>query len=185
MSQPSGPAARVVAIAVDTDTAYGRKARRHEPTLTEVGAGTPMGELLRRYWHPIGLAADAGDTPRKVRVLGEDLILFRDKSGRAGLVEPHCAHRKPVLPLRAADRRRALSDLHRGPRSSGRRSRQRALAPERQALGRAERSRAPAAAGQLRGAAEPGRDRVARRRAPRHVRSRHRNAAAAASTPAG
>ena len=65
--------------------------------IAEVGPGTPMGELLRRYWHPIGMAADATDTPRKVRVLGEDLILFRDQSGRPGLVYPHCAHRGTSL----------------------------------------------------------------------------------------
>ncbi len=56
-----------------------------------------MGELLRRYWHPIGMCTDATDTPRQVRVLGEDLILFRDKQGRPGLVYPHCAHRGTSL----------------------------------------------------------------------------------------
>lgn len=56
-----------------------------------------MGELLRRYWHPVGLGADACATPRKVRALGEDLILFRDGRGRAGLVYPHCAHRGASL----------------------------------------------------------------------------------------
>jgi nitrite reductase/ring-hydroxylating ferredoxin subunit len=56
-----------------------------------------MGELLRRYWHPIGLTADATATPRKVRVLGEDLILFRDGNGRAGLLYPRCAHRGSSL----------------------------------------------------------------------------------------
>lgn len=81
----------------DTGTAYGRPRPTHKPELTEVGAGTPMGELLRRYWHPIGLVGDATDTPRQVRVLGEDLILFRDKSGRPGLVYPHCAHRGTSL----------------------------------------------------------------------------------------
>jgi phenylpropionate dioxygenase-like ring-hydroxylating dioxygenase large terminal subunit len=81
----------------DTGTAYGRKQPAYNPTLTEVGAGTPMGELLRRYWHPIGLTSDASDTPRKVRVLGEDLILFRDRAGRPGLVYPHCAHRGASL----------------------------------------------------------------------------------------
>lgn len=92
-----GTAQKVIPIAVDTGTAYGRKPGTHNPALTEVGPGTPMGELLRRYWHPIGLAADATDTPRKVRVLGEDLILFRDKSGRPGLVHPNCAHRGTSL----------------------------------------------------------------------------------------
>lgn len=81
----------------DTGTAYGRPAPTHRQELTEVGPGTPMGELLRRYWHPIGLLADATDTPRQVRVLGEDLILFRDTSGRPGLVYPHCAHRGTSL----------------------------------------------------------------------------------------
>ena len=73
----------------------------HEPSylseLTEVGRGTPMGELLRRYWHPVGLASDAGRTPRAVRALGEDLILFRDGQGRAGLLHPRCAHRGASL----------------------------------------------------------------------------------------
>lgn len=81
----------------DTGTAYGRPAPTHKKELTEVGAGTPMGELLRRYWHPIGLVGDACETPRKVRVLGEDLILFRDLSGRPGLLYPHCAHRGTSL----------------------------------------------------------------------------------------
>lgn len=84
-------------VAFDTGTAYGRKPRSYKPELAEVGAGTPMGELLRRYWHPIGLTADASDTPRQVRVLGEDLILFRDTTGRPGLVYPHCAHRGASL----------------------------------------------------------------------------------------
>ena len=89
--------ARIVPIVPDTGTAYGRPAPTYRKELTEVGPGTPMGELLRRYWHPIALASDATDTPRQVRVLGEDLILFRDKSGRPGLVYPHCAHRGTSL----------------------------------------------------------------------------------------
>jgi nitrite reductase/ring-hydroxylating ferredoxin subunit len=83
--------------AVDTGTAYGRKQPTYNAALAEVGPGTPMGELMRRYWHPIGLVSDASDTPRMVRVLGEDLILFRDKTGRPGLVHPHCAHRGSSL----------------------------------------------------------------------------------------
>ena len=93
----SGAPRRVIPIEVDTGTAYGRPTPTSRKELTEVGPGTPMGELLRRYWHPIGLAADATDTPRQVRVLGEDLILFRDKTGRPGLVYPHCAHRGASL----------------------------------------------------------------------------------------
>ena len=82
---------------MDTGTAYGRQPPTWRRELTEVGAGTPMGELLRRYWHPVGIATDAGSIPRKVRILGEDLILFRDGSGRPGLVYPHCAHRGASL----------------------------------------------------------------------------------------
>ena len=66
----------------DLGTAYAMKPSTSRTELTAVGRGTPMGELLRRYWHPVGLAKDANETPRPVRVLGEDLILFRDKKGR-------------------------------------------------------------------------------------------------------
>jgi len=62
--------------------------------LTRVGAGTPMGELLRRYWQPIAPAGELIESPVKaVRLLGEDLTLFRDKQGRLGLVGERCAHR--------------------------------------------------------------------------------------------
>jgi 5,5'-dehydrodivanillate O-demethylase oxygenase subunit len=62
--------------------------------LTRVGPGTPMGELLRRYWQPIAAAAELLETPVKpVRLLGEDLVLFRDQQGRLGLVGERCAHR--------------------------------------------------------------------------------------------
>jgi phenylpropionate dioxygenase-like ring-hydroxylating dioxygenase large terminal subunit len=81
----------------DTGIAYFLPMPTHNAALTEVRRGTPMGELLRRYWQPIGLAADASDLPREVRALGEDLILFRDKQGRPGLVHPRCAHRGSSL----------------------------------------------------------------------------------------
>ena len=74
-------------------TAYDLPEGRYNGPLTLVHRGTPMGELLRRYWHPVGLPNDATATPRKIRVLGEDLILFRDGTGRAGLLYPRCAHR--------------------------------------------------------------------------------------------
>ena len=54
--------------------------------LTKVGPGTPMGELLRRYWHPISAAAELDDSPVKpVKLLGESLVLYRDRQGRLGL----------------------------------------------------------------------------------------------------
>ncbi len=80
-----------------SEDAHSRPEPHSRSELTNVGRGTPMGELLRRYWHPIGLAADAGEMPRMVRVLGEDLVLFRDRSGRPGLVYPRCVHRGASL----------------------------------------------------------------------------------------
>src|SRR5665647_1365136 len=77
----------------DLGTAYAIRSPATRTELTAVGRGTPMGELLRRYWHPIGLVNDATDTPRKVRILGEDLILFRDRHGRPGLLHARCCHR--------------------------------------------------------------------------------------------
>ena len=67
--------------------------------LTRVGPGTPMGELMRRYWHPIAPSAELNtDNPTKeVRILGEDLVLYRDAKGTLGLIEPSCAHRKANL----------------------------------------------------------------------------------------
>jgi len=81
----------------DLGTAYALRPPATRTELTSVGRGTPMGELLRRYWHPVGLLSDATDIPRKVRVLGEDLILFRDKGGRAGLLHARCCHRGTTL----------------------------------------------------------------------------------------
>jgi len=81
----------------DSGTGYGRRASTYVAGLTEVGPGTPMGELMRRYWHPVGLSTHASATPREVRVLGEDLVLFRDGRGRAGLVVARCAHRGTTL----------------------------------------------------------------------------------------
>ena len=66
--------------------------------LTRVGPGTPAGETLRKYWLPVGFSHEhKSDAPRLVRWLGEDLILFRDESGRVGLIEPACAHRGTSL----------------------------------------------------------------------------------------
>jgi len=81
----------------DEGTGYEMRAPAIKTELVEVGRGTPMGELLRRYWHPIGLTKDAGGTPRKIRALGEDLILFRDGQGRPGLLHARCAHRGTTL----------------------------------------------------------------------------------------
>jgi 5,5'-dehydrodivanillate O-demethylase len=63
--------------------------------LTQVGRETPMGELLRRYWQPIGALAELdGKWTRRVRLLGEDLVLFRDRQGKLGLIAEQCPHRR-------------------------------------------------------------------------------------------
>ena len=82
---------------VDDGRAYGTQNRQADPDLVEVNAGTPAGELLRRYWHPIGCSGEATSTPSEVRILGEDLLLFRDLSGTPGLIEPRCCHRGTTL----------------------------------------------------------------------------------------
>jgi 5,5'-dehydrodivanillate O-demethylase oxygenase subunit len=66
--------------------------------LTEVSAGTPMGELLRRYWMPIAAVSDF-DLPsiKPVRLMGEDLVLYKDLSGAFGLIDRQCAHRRADL----------------------------------------------------------------------------------------
>ena len=64
--------------------------------LTRTGPGTPMGNLLRRYWIPVLLdeeVAERDGAPVRVKVLGERLIAFRDSSGRVGLMDEFCAHR--------------------------------------------------------------------------------------------
>jgi len=63
--------------------------------LTQVQKGTPGGEFLRRYWHPIAVAAElTSERPKKrVRILAEDLVLFRDANGQYGLVAEQCSHR--------------------------------------------------------------------------------------------
>jgi len=67
-------------------------------TLTSVGKGSPMGELLRRYWHPVGLSSEFNrETIKRIKLLGEELVLFRDKSGSLGLVDKRCAHRGASL----------------------------------------------------------------------------------------
>ena len=66
--------------------------------LTQVGPGTPMGELLRRYWHPVAASAQLVENPvRKVRILAEDLVLYRDRGGKLGLIGDKCAHRRMGL----------------------------------------------------------------------------------------
>lgn len=68
--------------------------------LTRVGPGTPMGEVFRRYWIPALLSEEIREPdgpPVRVRLLGEDLVAFRDSDGEVGLVSAYCAHRRGPL----------------------------------------------------------------------------------------
>ena len=83
------------------NTAYSAYHHRERPPedeeLTRVGPGTPCGEYLRRFWQPVILSSELGELPRRLRILGEDLVAFRDKSGAIGLLELHCPHRGTSL----------------------------------------------------------------------------------------
>ena len=69
--------------------------KEQNEALYRVGPGTPMGDLLRRYWAPIGAAAELDDKPVKpIRLMGEDLVLYKDLAGHYGLVDRHCPHRR-------------------------------------------------------------------------------------------
>ena len=69
-------------------------------TLTRVGPGTPMGELLRYYWHPVCAVDELLQSPfrtKEVKILGEELVIYRDRSGTLGCVEKYCVHRRASL----------------------------------------------------------------------------------------
>ena len=66
--------------------------------LTQIGPGTPMGELLRRYWYPIAFEQDFDTLPSKtVRLLSEDWTLYKTPSGKYGIIGEKCAHRRASL----------------------------------------------------------------------------------------
>lgn len=68
--------------------------RKENEMLSRVGRETPCGKLMRRYWHPIAANAELLQNPvRKVKLLGEQLVLYRDRNGKLGLIGPRCGHR--------------------------------------------------------------------------------------------
>jgi hypothetical protein len=106
-------------MAVSTQVTYSGYFHRDEPEpeleLARVGPGTPCGEYLRRFWHPVAHIEDLKDVPHPLRILGEDLVLFRDGRGEIGLLRPpghlagvrHGGAARPALLLsRLALRRR-------------------------------------------------------------------------------
>ena len=72
---------------------YHSEVPEDDKELTRVGPGAPAGEYLRRFWHPVAQATQITDVPLALKIMGEELVLFQDKSGRLGLVEAHCPHR--------------------------------------------------------------------------------------------
>ena len=73
--------------------------REQNELIVRVGPGTPMGNVLRAYWLPAVLSdeVEADGTPLRVRLLGEDLIAFRDSNGGVGLIQNNCPHRGASL----------------------------------------------------------------------------------------
>ena len=80
---------------------YGGYLKGHVPPpdmeLAAVGRRTPMGEYMRRYWHPVCLSEELTEVPHAIRILGDDLVAFRDRDGRIGVVDRHCSHRGTSL----------------------------------------------------------------------------------------
>ncbi len=68
-----------------------------DPLLTQTAPETPCGEYLRRFWQPVAHTASLKDLPVPIRIMHEDLVLFRDGSGRIGLLQKHCCHRGTSL----------------------------------------------------------------------------------------
>ena len=74
--------------------------REENDYLTQTGPGTPMGAFMRRFWMPFMLSEEIAEPdcdPVRVRLLGEDLLAFRDSNGRVALVDQFCPHRRVSL----------------------------------------------------------------------------------------
>ena len=65
--------------------------------ITQTGRGTPGGEYLRRFWQPVAYLREVEERPLRARILGEDLVVFQDKSGAVGVLHLHCSHRGTSL----------------------------------------------------------------------------------------
>jgi len=76
---------------------FHRDVPEEDVELSHVGPDTPCGEYLRRFWQPICFSEELKDLPQRVKILGEELVVFRDRSGVVGLLELHCPHRGASL----------------------------------------------------------------------------------------
>lgn len=80
-------------------SAYGRTAQvpGEDEFLTQTAFGTPVGELLRRYWQAIALSSELSDLPKPIKIMHENLVVFRDLNGNVGVLDQHCCHRGASL----------------------------------------------------------------------------------------
>ncbi len=70
---------------------------QEDAEITHTDRGTPLGEHMRRFWQPVCMSEQLKDVPHAIRIMGEDLVAFRDKSGNVGVLHRHCAHRGTSL----------------------------------------------------------------------------------------
>ena len=72
-----------------------RQARlpKSDEKISRTDISTPCGEYLRQYWHPVALTSEVSTTPKEIRILGEDLVIFKTTENKIGLVHKNCPHR--------------------------------------------------------------------------------------------
>ena len=84
---------------------YHREVPEEDAELTHTGPGTPCGEYLRRFWQPVAHSDELRDLPLRIQIMDEDLVAFRDKGGKVGLLELHCPHRGTSLEFGVVEER--------------------------------------------------------------------------------
>ena len=68
-----------------------------DESLARTDSATPCGEYIRRYWHPVALSSEVSEVPKEIRILGEDLVIFKTTKGNIGLVHKACPHRRASM----------------------------------------------------------------------------------------
>lgn len=93
----SKPSPRLDVLKVPFGAYYQREVPAPDDEIMRTGPGTPLGEFFRRFWQPVCLSEQVKDLPFAIRIMGEDLVAFRDGEGRMGLLNRHCSHRGASL----------------------------------------------------------------------------------------
>ncbi len=88
------------------------KTPKSDEMISQTGPGTPCGEYLRRYWHPVALTSEVSTTPLQIRILGEDLIIFKTTENKIGLVHKNCPHRRASLVYGKCEKKGIRSCYH-------------------------------------------------------------------------